>query len=171
MPQVATRRTAKLFLVDDSGTPKVHEVYPMEGDFSWTATANLIEALHRGEPIADGEGIMEGDKPLMECTYSYMAHDFTDAVKTDALHRWMEGDTTTTTAIASAGWTATTSRPDALKTLHVRYAPQGTGTGKPYYTVSDCVVSERTPSEGEPTVFSVTMKSTTASKAVMAYYP
>jgi hypothetical protein len=172
MPPVATRRTAKLFFVDGSGTPKTHEVYPMEGDFNFETAEEMQEFKHRGAPMADGEGIVQGDKAYQTCSFSYMAHDLTDAVKTDALIRWMKGDTTTTTAIASAGWTATTTRTvDSLKTLTMRWYPQGTGSGKPFYDVADCVVVNVGRSEAEPTIFTIEMRSTTATDAVLDYGP
>ena len=171
MPSVATRKTGKLYLVDGSGTPKTHEVYPMEGDFSFETATAMQEFKHRGSAMADGEGIVEGDEEYQACSFSFFAHDLTDAVKTDALLRWMEGDTSTTTAVVSAGWTSTTTRGDGRKTLTVRWYPQGTGTGKPRYDIADCIVMNRSPSEGEPTVFSMEMKSTTATKAVLEYAP
>lgn len=169
MPTVATNKSAKLFAYDGTGSPKSLEIYPMEGDLSFEVATDMIEFLHRGAAMADGEGVMQGDVVYQPFSFSYALHDLTDAVKTDALIRWMGGDTTTTTAIASASWTSTTTRTDGKKTLDFRFYPQGTASGAPYYTIPDAIVTNKATAEGMPTIVTVTLKSTTATQPVLAY--
>lgn len=169
MPTVATNKSAKLFVFDGSGSPKSLEVYPMEGDLSYEVTTDVVEFLHRGAAMADGEGVMQGDVVYQPFTFSYAAHDLTDAVKTDALMRWMRGDTTTTTAIAAASWASTTTRVDGKKTLDFVYYPQGTASGAPKYTFADAIITSYGQSEGMPTIVSITLKSTTATQPVLTY--
>lgn len=169
MPSVVTNKSAKLFLSDGSGTAKTLQVYPMEGDLAFEVATDMVEFLHRGEAMADGEGVMQGDVVYQPLSFSYAAHDLTDAVKTDALIRWMQGDTTSTTAIAAASWTSTTTRLDGKKTLDIIFYPLGTASGAPKYTFPNAIITSYGQSEGMPTIVSVAAKSTTAVKPVLTY--
>lgn len=163
---VVVRPGASVVFSDGSGTPKTLEVYPTVGDLSWSETVTITEYMHRGAPMADGEGILPGDQQYVEITLGYALHDLTDAVKTDALVRWLQGDTTTTTAIAAASWTSTTTRADGRNTLDVVYYPHGTASGNMKYVFPDCLVTTKQISEGDPTLVALTLKSTTAAKPI-----
>jgi hypothetical protein len=162
MPIVASSKSGVLILTDGTRT---HEVYPQEGDVSITPGDTVfIEVKHRGVPMADGEGVISQESGYCEVTFTVFAHDFTDAVKTDAILRWMRlTSDTSAAAVPTASWASTTTRTDSKATLDVLWYPQGTGTGKRYAKIDDCLLITRTISEGSPSTLSVTLRSTTAS--------
>lgn len=162
MPQVVTSHSAVLILTDGTRT---HEVYPQEGDVSITPGDTVfIEVKHRGRVMADGEGVIGQEAGFCEVSFTYYAHDFTDAVKTDAILRWMRlTSDTSAAAVPTASWASTTTRTDSKATLDVLWYPHGTGTGKRYCKVDDCILITRTLTEGSPSTVSAVLRSTTAS--------
>jgi hypothetical protein len=162
MPAVATSKTGVLILTDGTRT---HEVYPQEGDVSITPGDTVFtEVKHRGAAMADGEGIIGQEDPYARVSFTFFAHDFSDAVKTDAILRWMRKTTdSSAAAVVSGSWASTTTRTDLKATLDVLWYPQGTGSGKRYAKVDDCILVSRTLTEGTPSTISVELMSTTAS--------
>lgn len=161
MPAVATSKSGVLILTDGTRT---HTVYPQEGDVSITpGDTTFAEVKHRGSVMADGEGIIGQEDGFCELSFTYYAHDFTDAVKTDAILRWMRlTSDTSAAAVPTASWASTTTRTDSKATLDALWYPQGSGTGKRYAKIDDCILVSRSIQEGTPTVISVTLRSTTA---------
>jgi len=162
MPAVATSKSGVLVLTDGTRT---HEVYPTEGDANIVPGDTVFaEFPHRGVPMADGEGVMGQEDGFCEVSFTFAAHDFTDAVKTDAILRWMrKTDDSSAAAVVTASWASTTTRTDKKATLDVFWYPQGTGTGKRYAKIDDCILVSRSIQEGTPSIISVTLRSTTAS--------
>ncbi len=171
MPFVATNKSAVLKLRDGSGTPKLLEVFPQEGNVTLTpGETELIEVPHRGAPIADGEGIIGQNTPMARVSFDFYVHDLTDAVKPDALFRWMRKTTdASAAAVVTASWTSTTTRTDGKATLDVLYYPQGTGSGAPVYTVADCIIVSKPMTEGAPSVFAVELMSTTSAYIQLSF--
>lgn len=164
MAAIARNILAVLILEDGSGTPKTLQVYPQEGDVSFTETYEVEQYKHRGDPITDTDATFTAPGEYQSVTFTFMVADLSDAVKTHALLRWMKGDSTTTTAVAAASWTSTTSRSDSKKTLNAKYYPHGTGSGKSCFTIPDCLLESEQFTEGKPSMFAITLRSTTASK-------
>ncbi len=171
MPFVATNKSAVLKIFDGTGTPKTIEVTPMEGNVTITpGETTFLEVKHRGSTIADGEGIIGQEVGYARISFDYYVHDLTDAVKTDAVFRWMRKTTdASAAAVVTASWSSTTTRTDGAATVDVKYYPQGTASGAPVYTLSDCLLLSKTMAEGAPSVFSVEMMSTTSADAQLSY--
>jgi hypothetical protein len=171
MAGVATSYTGVLLLEDGSGTPKTIEVYPQEGDVTITpGETTFVEVKHRGRPIADGEGIIGQEDGYCQVEFTVMAKDFADDdSKIDAWFRWMRKTTDTSAAdVVSGGVTSTTTRDDSRATVNVLWYPHGTGSGKRYCRIPDCLLVARPITEGSPTTLSITMRSTTARDEVWA---
>lgn len=167
MPMIVTSKSAVLRFSDGTRT---YDMFPQDGDVEITpGDDTFIEVKHRGQVIADGEGIISQESGYCRVSFTLHAHDFTDAVKADALLRWMRNSAdTSAAAVPTASWASTTTRTDAKATLHVQWWPHGTGTGKRYATVEDCLLLKRTIKEGSPTVITVEVMSTTARDEIWA---
>ncbi len=171
MPQVASSSTGVLLLEDGSGTPKTLEVYPQEGDVQITpGETTFVEVKHRGRAIADGEGMIAQEDGFCQVEFSLYTHDFAnDDSKVDAWLRWMrKTDDTSASDVVSGGVTSTTTRTDSRATVNLLWYPHGTGSGKRYCRIANCLLISRTIAEGTPGVISVTMRSTTARDEVWA---
>lgn len=167
MPSVVTSKSAVLRFSDGTRT---YDMFPQEGDVEITpGDDTLVEVRHRGEIIADGEGIIAQESGYCRVSFTLYAHDFTDAVKADALLRWMRNvSDASAAAVVTASWASTTTRTDGKATVHAQWWPHGTGSGKRYATVSNCILNKRSIKEGTPTVISVELMSTTARDEVWA---
>jgi len=166
MANVATNRSAKLFFSDGAGTPVTLLVSPMEGDVEFTpGEASMLEVLDRGAPIANGEGVLEESVGLGELTFTLYVKELNNsATSPDAVLRWMRNTSDSSASAVNAAFTATTTRTDGRATLNMIYYPLGTGAGKPYWTLGNCLLISKTMAEGAPTLFTVTMRSTTDSE-------
>lgn len=163
MPQVSSSRSGVLKATDGTRTL---EMYPMIGDLA-AADGELAvtEVMHRGRPMADGEGILEESQGYATAEFTLYMHDLTNAVKPAAILDWMQ-DTSAThvSAVPSASWTSTKTRTDNRATLDFEWYPNGTATGNQKRTLPDAMVVSVVPQEGTPNVFTVSLKSTTAHK-------
>lgn len=134
MAGVRSGMGAALWLFDGSGTPEEMEVAPMEANVSFSVEKNVVEFLHRGQKIANGEGVLPAQQQPLQLPFTVALKDLTDAVNIHTLLMWMMGKDSVATAITGAGWTSTTTAgADGYRTLDARYYPGGKASGRANY--------------------------------------
>lgn len=166
MANVATNKSARLYFSDGGGTPNTLLVSPMEGDVEYTpGEVSILEVLDRGSPIANGEGVLEESVGLAEMTFTIYVKELNNSASSpDCVLRWMRNTSDSSASALSGVWSSTTTRTDGRATVDLVYYPLGTGAGKPSYKLDDCMLVSKTMAEGSPSLFSVTLRSTTQSE-------
>jgi len=167
MPDVLDRTDGLLRITD--GT-RVYDHHPVAGDGNVEDLAETITYLHRGKIITDGSGVRLTDETPAEVTFTAMvaSDEVVDGVNLPSLAEWMRGGTSA--AITAASWAPTITRRDGHRPLHVQWYPNPTlSAGVPapasadiYYEVPDALLVAAPKTEGQPTVYSLTFRSTSA---------
>jgi hypothetical protein len=167
MPALATARSGDLVLTDGTRTLSV---YPTAGDAKMKdGDLSVTEFLHRGRPMADGEGIIEESQGFAQLEFSFGVHDLTNGVKTAAILDWMDNTSAShASAVPGASWASTTTRTDSRATLDVIWYPHGNAVGNQKRTLPDAMLISCEPQEGSPSIFNVVMRSTTARRVERA---
>jgi hypothetical protein len=167
MPDVLDRTDGLLRLTDGTNT---YDHHPVAGDGAIEDLAETITYLHRGKIITDGSGVRLTDETPAEVTFTAMvsSDEVADGVNLPSFIEWMRGGISS--AITTATWAATQTRRDGHRPLHVQWYPNPTlaagvpapTTGDVYFEIPDALLVAAPKTEGQPTVFSLTFRSTSA---------
>lgn len=118
-------------MFDGSGTAKEMQIYPMEANVSFSVEKAIVEYLHRGQKIPDGEGVLPAQQQPLQIPFTFAVKDLDDAVNLHSAFQWLMGKDANATDIIADGWTSTTpAGADGYRTVNLRYYASAKASGK-----------------------------------------